>query len=296
MSVSPSGGLRRLVGDRHLRAQRAVLRGLGEPIPARFLALRLLDRTFDLLSYPQKLRWRTIDWPQYGYPLLQAALLARTLGRPRIAAIEFGVAGGNGLLALERHAERVAAETGIEVTTYGFDAGTGLPPPVDHRDAPYLFQAGYFPMDVDALRGRLKSAKLVLGPVEETVPAFCAAEEPPPIGFIAFDLDYYSSTLAALRIFDAAGRYFLPRVACYFDDVLGDVYAAHSEFAGELLAIKEFNAAHAHIKIAPVRGIRFAGSRLPEAWHDKIFVAHLFGHADYGRPVHDITRMPLTAR
>jgi hypothetical protein len=266
---------------------------LAEPIPARFIALRVLDRKFDFLSYPQKLRWQTVERRQYGYPLLQAARLARKLGHPRITAIEFGVAGGNGLLALEQHAERVAAETGVQVNTYGFDAGTGLPPPLDHRDAPYLFQGGYFAMDAEALRGRLQSAKLVLGPVEETVPAFFAAEELPPIGFTAFDLDYYSSTLAALRMFDAPHRHFLPRVACYFDDVLGDIHAAHSEFAGELLAIKEFNAAHAEIKITPVRGVRFAAGRLPESWHDQIFVAHLFEHADYDHPVHDARQMPL---
>jgi hypothetical protein len=277
---------------RLMRAARRIVRVLAEPVPARFLALRKLDKTFDFLSYPQKLRWQTVERRQYGYPLLQAARLARELGRPGITAIEFGVAGGNGLVALERHAERVAAETGVEVNIYGFDAGIGLPAPLDYRDAPYLFQAGYYAMDTDALRGRLKSAKLILGPVEETVPPFLAAEEPPPIGFVAFDLDYYSSTLAALRIFDADGRHFLPRVACYFDDVLGDIYAAHSEFAGELLAIKEFNAAHTHIKITHVRGVRFAAG-LPEPWHDQIFVAHLFEHRDYGHPVNQTRQMPL---
>ena len=42
--------------------------------------------------------------PQYLWPLLHAAHVARALKLPKIAALEFGVAGGNGLLALERAA------------------------------------------------------------------------------------------------------------------------------------------------------------------------------------------------
>ena len=39
--------------------------------------------------------------------MLQAGYLAKALGMPRISAIEFGVAGGNGLMALENAAELV---------------------------------------------------------------------------------------------------------------------------------------------------------------------------------------------
>jgi hypothetical protein len=85
----------------------------------------------------------------------------------------------------------------------------------------------------------------------------------------------------------------LPRVACYFDDIVGDIDCAYNEFTGELLAIKEFNAAHEHVKIAPVQGLRFHGRRLPQHWHDKIFVAHLFQHPDYGRPISDRAQVPL---
>src|SRR5262249_32077140 len=137
-------------------------------------------------------------------------------------------------------------------------------------------QAGYYAMDQDRLKARLRSARLVLGPVEETVPAFCQQSNPPPIGVIAFDLDYYSSTVAALRILEAEHRYLMPRVACFFDDMCGDIDSAYNEFTGELLAIKEFNAAHEHVKLAPVQGLRFFGSRLPQLWHEQVFVAHLF--------------------
>jgi len=268
---------------------------LREPAPLRFAVLRWLDRRFDFLKYRAKLDCNVIDRPHYGHCLLQAAQLARTLGHSRIAAIEFGVAGGNGLVALEQHAEHVRKETGVEVATYGFDTGRGMPPPIDYRDMPYLWQEGYFAMDPAKLRARLKGSRLMLGPVEETVERFCAQENPPPIGFISFDLDYYSSTMAAFRIFDAPARHLLPRIACYFDDMVGDIDWAYNEFTGELLAIKEFNEAHQRMKLAPVQGLRFYGRRLPRAWHEQIFVAHLFDHPDYCRPISGLTELPLAA-
>jgi hypothetical protein len=70
-----------------------------------------------------------------------------------------------GLVAMERHAEVVHAETGVEVVVFGFDTGKGMPAPQDYRDMPYLWQSGYFAMDVPKLRARLKSARLVLGDV-----------------------------------------------------------------------------------------------------------------------------------
>lgn len=266
-----------------------------EPFPLRFSLLRWLDRRLDFLKYRAKLDFNAIERPHYGHCLLQAALLARTLGHRRISAIEFGVAGGNGLVALERHADYVRKETGVEVATYGFDTGSGMPPPLDYRDMPYLWQAGYFAMDPEKLRTRLRSSKLMLGPVEQTVRNFCAQEEPPPIGFISFDLDYYSSTMAAFGVLESADKYLLPRIACYFDDMVGDIDWAYNEFTGELLAIKEFNAAHEHMKLAPVQGLRFYGNRLPLVWHEQIFVAHLFQHVDYCRPISGVTQLPLAA-
>src|SRR5262249_20380511 len=106
------------------------------PIPLRFLILRSLDRRFDLLRYPTKLKYNTIHRPYYGHCLLQAALLARKLGHASIATIEFGVAGGNGLVELERHSLYVTRESGVRVEIYGFDTGKGLPEPVDYRDMP----------------------------------------------------------------------------------------------------------------------------------------------------------------
>jgi hypothetical protein len=273
----------------------ALQRLIREPFPLRSFTLRRFGRWFNHLSYPIKLEVGLVERPHYGHCVRQAALLARKLGYERITAIELGVAGGNGLLALEKHAAYVKDDTGVMVATYGFDSGKGMPAPVDYRDLPYLFQAGNFQMDIDRLNARLKSSKLVIGEIENTIRNFCESENPPPIGFISFDLDYYSSTIAAFRIFEAEFRYFLPRVACYFDDMVGDVDWAYNEFTGELLAIKEFNATHERMKIAPVRGLRFCRNWIPRIWHEQIFVAHLFDHPDYGRPISDLTQLPLAA-
>jgi hypothetical protein len=265
-----------------------------DPIPFRYLILRAVDRRFGIVkAYQHKLDYGLIERPHYGHCMLQSAMLARKLGHSQMSSIEFGVAGGAGLIAMERHAEAVRAETGVEVTVFGFDGGKGMPEPLDYRDMPYLFQAGYFAMDVPKLRARLKLARLVLGNVAETMQNFTERENPPPIGFVAFDLDYYSSTVTALRILEANYRFMLPRVACYFDDIVGDVYWAYNDFTGELLAIKEFNEQHKDIKIAPVNGLRYWGKRIPQIWHEQIFVAHLFTHPDYGRPISELSHLPL---
>jgi hypothetical protein len=264
---------------------RAGLRALREPTPIRLLAVRALDAVFDFLDADDKIRVRSVERPQYLFGLLHAAREAARLGIPRFSALEFGVAGGNGLVAMEAHAAYVTRETGIECSIFGFDTGSGLPPAVDYRDMPYAWEHGFYAMDVDRLRARLTRSTLVLGDVRRTTREF-AASTPPPIGFIAFDLDYYSSTMAAFEIFDIEPRFLLPRVFCYFDDVAGGADFCFNEFTGELLAIKEFNAAHPDRKIARVAGLRHNFGSVPAQWHEQMYVAHHFGHPLYTVPAH----------
>src|SRR5207302_19401 len=80
-----------------------------------------------------------------------------------------------------------------------------------------------------------------LGPVSETVPPFLATPNFPPIGFISFDLDYYNSTKQAFQIFAGRAEMRLPRIYCYFDDIVFPPWACHNDHVGELLAIREFN-------------------------------------------------------
>ena len=82
--------------------------------------------------------------PQYAFGVYNAGTLARNLGLRGITAIEFGVAGGNGLVALERIAQEVARHLSIEIAVYGFDTGEGMPDPADYRDLPYVWSRGFY--------------------------------------------------------------------------------------------------------------------------------------------------------
>lgn len=217
--------------------------------------------------------------PNYTWSVLHSARIARTLGIERITAAEFGVAGGNGLVALEAAADAAERLLGVSIDVVGFDSGGGIPAPRDHRDAPYLIAPGDFPMDTEKLRARLHRSELVLGLVEETLPRYLATDAA-PLGFISIDLDYYSSTVAALDLLKASTDRLLPRVMCYFDDVMGYPWG---DFNGERLAIAEFNDANEHRKISPVYGLRYF---LPHPyaqamWPDMMFLAHVLDHPRY---------------
>jgi hypothetical protein len=118
---------------------------------------------------------------------------------------------------------------------------------------------------------------------------------PSPIGFVAFDLDYYSSTRAALKLFCGPDSALLPRVFCYFDDTIGPDAALHCEFVGELLAIHEFNQEHVDRKLARINGLRHK-RRIDAAWHDAMFVCHLFHHPLYNTYVNEAAdyQLPLS--
>lgn len=216
---------------------------------------------------------------RYTWPAIQAANLAKRLGYERVSFIEFGVAAGNGLLNLEQTAETLEAHFGIGIDVYGFDTGAGLPRPTDYRDLPNLWSEGAFRMDVPQLQARLRRAELVLGPVSETMPGFIA-KAPAPVAFVSFDLDFYSSTMDALALFEAEPGRLLPRVHCYFDDILGYTFC---EFNGERLAITDFNAAHRLRKVAAIPGLRyFVPDRFARSpWWDRYYLLHIFDHDRY---------------
>ena len=227
--------------------------------------------------------------PQYAWGVVQGAALARVLGMARVSVIEFGVAGGHGLLALECAAAGAEALTGVRIDVFGFDTGSGLPRPVDYRDQPNMWFEGQLPMDHRRLAAALSRASLRLGPVDQTVPRFLAGRAA-PVAFVSFDLDLYSSTRDALALFRADHRLLLPRVLCYFDDIFGYSY---NDYCGERLAIREFNEKSATRKIAPVRGLRYFLPRATfhDLWPDGMHFAHLFDHPLYG--VLDSTAKPM---
>ena len=74
-------------------------------------------------------------------------------------------------------------------------------------------------MDYKKLSKKLKKTKLILGDVSKTISKFNTDYNPAPIGAIFFDLDYYTSTINAFKIFENSDEKLLPRIICYFDDL-----------------------------------------------------------------------------
>jgi hypothetical protein len=235
---------------------------------------------FPVGSIPDRVMYGIWKRPHYAYGVYHAASLAKKLGLGGISVIEFGVAGGNGLIALENVASDMSDYFGVAIQVVGFDAGIGLPPSDDYRDLPHIWGEGDFKMDGAALRNRLRGAtKLVLGPVKQTVPAFLSGLQW-PVGFIAFDLDYYSSTMDAFQIFKGSTSSRLPRVYCYFDDLVWPEEACHNPYTGEYLAIREFNDLHNGQKICKLANLQWLQPH-PAQWHEQMYVAHEFGHPLY---------------
>jgi hypothetical protein len=223
-----------------------------------------------------------LDRPAHAYCLWHAADLARRLGHAEISAAEFGVAGGVTLLILERYATEIERRLGVRVHLYGFDTGAGLPVLEGIRDLPYWFRPTQYAMNVELLQRHLTRAKLVLGNVRDTVGSFFDNRRP-PLGAIFNDLDLFSSSRDALKIFETKPSNFLPRVFLYLDDVVGGPLEMYGPFNGEIAANEEFNAGHERIKIHLNQNL--LGSNL--SWRYQIFYAHLFDHPQYGKYIGD---------
>jgi hypothetical protein len=217
----------------------------------------------------------------YLWGVMQGMNLARALGIRRVSVAEFGVAGGNGLVALEKVVERLEPYFGVQVDIYGFDTGEGLPKPKDYRDLPNIYTPGRYVMDVPMLKKRLKKSQLKLGLVEDTIDDFIRSR-PAPIAFFAIDLDFYGASMAALRLLDGPIDSLLPRIWCYFDDIMGPT---KSEFTGERLAISDFNSTHEMRKISQIYGLPWALPKrfFDQVWLRKVYLTQIFDHKDYGQ-------------
>jgi hypothetical protein len=234
---------------------------------------------FPLGSVATRVHYGIFPYPYYAYGVYWSALLASRLKIPRISVVELGVAGGRGLVALENAAAQIEREVGVGIDVVGFDTGEGMPMARDYRDLPHIWASGFYKMDVEKLRARLTRAKLMLGEVGQTTRDWIASG-PAPLGFVSFDLDYYSSTKAAFALFEGSAVAHLPRVHCYFDDVTSNTLACMNHYVGELLAIKEFNDTHPQRKICRIEGMRTHRPRVEE-WHDRMYAFHDFAHSQY---------------
>jgi hypothetical protein len=241
--------------------------------------IRNLWKKMPIGSVETRVRYDIWQKAPYAFGVYWAAMLARDLGVRRITAIEFGVAGGDGLVQLEEHSHLIGRSLGVDIDVYGFDSGCGMPKPIDHRDLAHVWNEGFYSVDPAQVRQRLKRSQLIIGEVGTTTIEFLESGIA-PIGFVSFDLDYYSSTIKAFSIFNGPISTRLPRVFCYFDDLIWPQRACYSEFAGEYLAINEFNLAKKSKKIAKWPHLGWMRDH-PAAWNEEMYVFHDFEHRDY---------------
>lgn len=246
---------------------------LGEP-----LHLNLISIFVKLFGgFRAKVAFDLIERRRYAFCLLKAADYARDMGIKKIYALEFGVAAGAGLANLAWLATQVTADTGVEIGIVGFDAGTGMPVPLDHRDYPEEFIPGDFPLpDFDLLQRKLPAgSRVVLGPIAETAPGFVDGLDA-PIGFISLDLAYYSSTVEAMAALKGPADRYLPMTPIY----LGAVRMDNANPAvGELLAVSEFNAANPLRQVHPFTCLRDKRVFRRAAWLNQIYTLHVLDHA-----------------
>jgi hypothetical protein len=187
-----------------------------------------------------KIQFDLLVRPQHAYGVLAAADLANERGLKRATVIELGVGSGTGLLNLCQLATEVGRITGVTIDVVGFDTGAGLPAPKDYRDHPELYKEGWFPMEREKLERSLPpNGRIVFGDLRETVGPFVESLRPDaPVGFVSLDVDHYTSSVVALQILTGPAECYFPQFPIYVDDLH---LATNTNYAGELLAIAEFN-------------------------------------------------------
>lgn len=194
-------------------------------------------------DYARKIRTQQLRLGRWHYALAMAHGVREAIhcGYGRMTAVELGVWVGTGLLELCRIADYLGNALGVEINVVGFDRAEGLPELNGYMDHPELWHGGAFKMpDPAVLRGKLPPfAKLIIGDISETIPQFESELAECPLGFVAFDVDLYTSTKQALRILKFAPESYLPAVPAIMDD--SHYVLTHSDWCGEAAAVREFN-------------------------------------------------------
>lgn len=210
------------------------------------------------------------DRKHYALGLAHGVLMAQQCGYNKLTAIEFGVGEGGGLKSLIHIADYFRNQFGIDIEVYGFDNATGLPAPQGYRDHPELWSTGQFKLpNVDELKASLPTwAHLIIGDIANTVPEFIKEYETTDykIGFISVDVDYYTSTVSTLKVLDMSSQNYVPAVPMYFDDI--NWHITFSKYAGQELAIEEFNKQHELRKLESKENFQI----------ENFYVCHIFDH------------------
>jgi hypothetical protein len=252
-----------------------------------FLIYKLKIFIIRIIGYEKPLRVAFLKYlsikyktfrPHYETIMYESCIEAKKLGYNEVSILELGVAGGNGIIALEKYKNKIEKFLNIKITIYGFDSGEGMPQTKLYQDLKYIWKPGFFKVNRKLLEEKIKS-KIFYGNIENTVDQFLDFS-PKNISAIFFDLDYYSSTKIFLDQLKKLDRHLCPRVYCYFDDVF-DVNLSICKYNGELLAIEEFNKENSNTKIAisldNIKHFKFPLAK------NMIHIMHNFNHPDYNK-------------
>ncbi|MDR2154256.1 MAG: hypothetical protein LBE78_04415 [Burkholderiaceae bacterium] len=203
------------------------------------------------LAFGRKIRKKELEIGRMHYALGLAHGVRQAIhcGYDKLVAVELGVAAGSGLLSLCQAAEYFRNEFGMDIRVYGFDSAAGLPELAGYKDHPEVWWEGQFKMpDPEELRAKLPAfAKLLIGDVGDTITEFESEIADYQLGFIVVDLDFYSSTTRAMKIFEMNPLRYVPALPLYMDDT--EVLISQNPWCGEELAIQEFNNNHEFRKI-----------------------------------------------
>ncbi len=247
-----------------------ILRILGYEKPLRVAILKYLTHKYKQFR------------PHYETILLESVIEAKKLGYDNITVLELGVAGGNGIISLEKYKKKIEKLTDIKINIFGFDLGEGLPEVNNKFDLPFFWKKGQYKVDKAKL-GSSISSKVFYGDIEKTIEEF-SKTNPKNIACIFFDLDLYTSTKKFLNNLSHLEKHLTPRVYCYFDDVFS-TYHWFNEHNGELLAINDFNKENSNIKIGKsfdnINDFRFPLGK------NQLFMLHNYNHKDYNKFIGD---------
>ena len=214
--------------------------------------------------------------PHYETVLYESVREAKKLGYKKLCVLELGVAGGNGMIALESCKKKIEKVFDVEINVYGFDTGNGMPDSKDVADARFNWKKGDYNMNQKELKSKI-NGKLYLGLIDETIKDFIK-DNSSYICAIFFDMDYYSSTKSFLNKIPEIKNMLLPRVLCYFDDL----YTPNNymgKFIGEYKAITEFNNENSNQKLMKSLD-HISDYKFPLA-KGSLFSLHTFDHKLY---------------
>ena len=103
--------------------------------------------------------------PHYETILLESCIEAKKLGYTEVSALELGVAGGNGIISLEKYKTKIQKLYNIKINIYGFDTGEGLPVINDKLNLPFLWKSGDYKVDKKKLENKVNS-KIIYGDIK----------------------------------------------------------------------------------------------------------------------------------